>query len=328
MNKTTTHHHHSKTERNITNAETTISEIESINQKLDNKIASMINQVSLENIKSKLMKLSSYHTRHSKSKYINEVAEWLKNEFKNIGYEDVSFHEYKEIIDENEYNLKNIICKKNGKNHKCIMICAHYDSRMEMWFDSYSRAPGANDNASGVSSILEIARVLYNKKLNYDLQFVFFSGEEQNLLGSEQYAKSIRKDNLNLHRLINLDMIGYPKFNPKKIIIETDNYKEEFERHNRVVFNDKDSLECGNIMEKMCAYTDLSPKPDSIYDSDYEPFEKRGYVVVGAYDGSAKTDQNPHYHSISDTPEKIDWNYLTSVTKIVLATILTLDKKY
>ena len=49
--------------------------------------------------------------------------------------------------------------------------------------------------------------------------------------------------------------------------------------------------------------------------------------VVGAYDGSARTDQNPHYHSISDTPEKIDWNYLTSVTKIVLATILTLDKK-
>ena len=120
MNKTTTHHHHSKTERNISNAGTTLGEIESINQKLDNKIASLINQVSLENIKSKLMKLSSYHTRHSKSKYINEVAEWLKNEFKNIGYEDVSFHEYKEIIDENEYNLKNIICKKNGKNHKCI----------------------------------------------------------------------------------------------------------------------------------------------------------------------------------------------------------------
>lgn len=327
MYKTTTHHHHSKLDRNITNPKTTSAEIESFNKKLDDKIVSLINQVSLENIKSKLMKLSSYHTRHTKSKYINQVAEWLKNEFKNIGYEDVSFHEYKEIIYNKEYNLKNVICKKNGKNHKCIMICAHYDSRMELLFDSYSRAPGANDNASGVSSILEIARVLYNKKLNYDLQFVFFSGEEQNLLGSEQYAKSIRKDNLNLHRLINLDMIGYPKLNPGKIIIETDDDKDESERHNRVATNDKDSLECGNIMKKMCAYTDLYPKPDSIYDSDYEPFEKRGYVVVGAYDGSAETEQNPHYHSISDTPEKIDWNYLTSVTKIVLATILTLDKK-
>jgi Zn-dependent M28 family amino/carboxypeptidase len=78
---------------------------------------------------------------------------------------------------------------------------------MENYLDYYSKAPGANDNASGVSAILEIARILYNKKLDYDLQFVFFSGEEQNLLGSEQYAKFIRKNNLNLHRLINLDMI-------------------------------------------------------------------------------------------------------------------------
>ena len=59
MNKTTTHHHHSKTERIIANAETTLGKIENFNQKLDNKIASMINQVSVENIKSKLMKLSS-----------------------------------------------------------------------------------------------------------------------------------------------------------------------------------------------------------------------------------------------------------------------------
>lgn len=317
--------HHSKIQRNITNAKTTLVDIEKFNKELDDEIIFLLNQISLENIQSKLTKLSSYHTRHTKSKYINEVAEWLKNEFENIGYKDVSFHEYKEMIEEKEYNLKNIVCKKDGVNHKCIMICAHYDSRMELWFDSYSRAPGANDNASGVSSILEIARILYKKKLNYDLQYVFFSGEEQNLLGSEHYAKSVRKDNLNLHRLINLDMIGYPKFNRGKIIIERDDHK--LERHNRVVVNDKDSLECANIMEQMCIYTNLDYKPDSIFSSDYEPFEKRGYVVVGAYDGSAETELNPHYHSISDTPDKIDWNYLTSITKIVLATILTLDKK-
>ena len=84
MNKNSSHHH-SKAERNITNAKKTLGEIDNINKKLDNQIVSMINQVSLENIKSKLMKLSSYHTRHSKSKYINEVAEWLKNQFKIMG---------------------------------------------------------------------------------------------------------------------------------------------------------------------------------------------------------------------------------------------------
>lgn len=215
----------------------------------------------------KLIHISSYHTRHTKSKYINKVAEWLKNEFINIGYGDVSFHEFKERIDENEYKLKNIICKKNGRNHKCIIICAHYDSRMELWYDSYSRSPGGNDNACVVSSILEIARVLYNKKLNFDIQFVFFSGDEQNFEGSEQYAKVIRKSNLDLYRLINLDMIGYPKLNPGQIIIERDNHN--LERQNKVPVNNMDSVECGNIMENMCAYTELNPQCSSLFSSDY-----------------------------------------------------------
>jgi Zn-dependent M28 family amino/carboxypeptidase len=197
---------------------------------------------------------------------------------------------------------------------------------METKNDHTSRAPGANDNASGVSATLEIASILYNINLKYDVQFVLFSGEEQSFLGSEQYAKLIRNNKTKLYRLINLDMIGYPKLNPGEIIIEKDD-NTDYDKYNRVLCNDKDSVECGNIMEKMSAYTDLNPKKGSIYDSDYEPFEKRGYVVVGAYDGSADPSKNPHYHSTTDTPDKIDWNYLTSVTKIVLATIISLNKE-
>src|SRR5215216_1038895 len=326
MNMCKGNREHSILANTIANTKTILIELEDFNKKVDEEIVSLINQVSLDNIKSKVTKLSSFHTRHTKSTYINEAAEWLKREFENIGYDNVPNHEYKERIDGNEYNLKNIICKKDGNNNKCILICAHYDSRMEDEDDYTSKAPGANDNASGVSAILEIARILYNKKLEYDLQFVLFSGEEQHFLGSEQYAKLIRKNKIELYRLINLDMIGYPKLSPGKVIIKRDN-NTNYERHNRVFCNDKDSIECGNTMINMCTYIHLVPLEGSIYDSDYEPFEKRGYVVVGAYDGSAEPEQNPHYHSTSDTPELIDWDYLTAVTKIVLATILTLDKE-
>jgi hypothetical protein len=114
MHKTTDSHHHSKIDRNITKAKTTSTETESFNKKVDDKIVSLIDQVLLENLKSKLIKLSSYHTRHTKSACINTVAEWLKNEFENIGYRDVSYHHYKEKLGTKEYNLKNIICKKEG----------------------------------------------------------------------------------------------------------------------------------------------------------------------------------------------------------------------
>jgi len=202
------------------------------------------------------------------------------------------------------------------------MICAHYDSRMQNLKDSSSRAPGANDNASGVGAIMEIARVLFNEKLEHSLQFVLFAGEEQGLLGSKNYAKYIKDNGTNLYRLINLDMIGYPHLNPGTVIIERDNNSDP--RHNSVKENDDKSIEFGEVMREMTSYTDLKFHLDSMYDSDYEPFEAEGYVVIGAYHGSAET-SNPHYHSSSDLPSLIDWNYLTSVTKLVLATVLKIS---
>ena len=77
-------------------------------------------------------------------------------------------------------------------------------------------------------------------------------------------------------------------------------------------------------MWQMSQYTDLDPNKGHIWGSDYEHFEAKGHVVIGAYDGSV---DSSYYHSATDTLEIIDWNYLTSVTKMVLATITTLDKE-
>ena len=299
--------------------------IEKQRDKLDSQIIEIIEKVSKNRIKTSLRKLSSFHTRHTKSTDIAEAAEWLLKKFKNQGYDDVIYHIPKERLDGLELQLKNIICKKRGSTDQTIIICAHFDSRMEDLNDSVSRAPGANDNASGVCSILEIARVLARQNLGLSLQFVLFSGEEQGLLGSKNYARFIKESNIDLFRLVNLDMIGFPQLNPGIVIIERDNNPDLL--HNKVVENDQQSIEFGDIMKKMSAYTDLQFHLDSIYDSDYEPFEAEGYIVVGAYDGSADA-TNPHYHSSSDVPSLIDWDYLTSVTKMVLATILMVAKKF
>jgi Zn-dependent M28 family amino/carboxypeptidase len=289
---------------------------------VDDAIKSLLREVSSDNIRSNLITISSYHTRHTKSKYINEVAEWLKNQFKIMGYQDVSFHTYRENIDGDDYDLKNIRCIKDGINNECVIIvCAHYDSRVKNLRDSTSRAPGANDNASGVSAILEIARILHKQKLYCNLQFVFFSGEEQGLLGSKHYAKFLKENNnVSKYRLINLDMVGYPKLNPGLVIVEIDNNTKL--RYNKVRENDADSAKFGNIMRGMSRYAGLQYRLDSIYDSDYEPFEEEGSIVIGAYDGSGQEDLNPHYHDTSDIAPLIDWNYLSAVTKMVLSTIL------
>ncbi len=266
-----------------------------------------------------LYKLTNFHTRHSKSTIIYEASDWILNELKGLGYVDVTYYRYNETIDNEEVDLRNIVCTKKGLDGKVIMICAHYDCRMENLKDSISRAPGANDNASGVCAIMEIARVLFNEKLEHSLQFVLFAGEEQGLLGSKNYVRYIKDSGTNLYRLINLDMIGYPVLNPGTVILELDNNPDP--RHNIVKENDNKSIELGEVMKEMASYTDLQFHLDSMYDSDYEPFEAEGYVVIGVYDGSADT-HNPNYHSSSDLPSLIDWGYLTSVTKLVMATVL------
>jgi len=327
---------------------------------VDQFIESQVGLVSKSNIERYINSLTSFHNRHSKSIYNHQVANWLKKELEISGYKDrdrieekdkekykdlVYFHQFKE----NGLELKNVICHKQGNTKKIILICGHYDTILgDNLEDSVSRSPGANDNASGVAAILEIARILFSLvDLKYTLRLVFFSGEEQGLRGSEYYADAITKKNVDLRLVINLDMIGVPDYhainmtrekedidiqhgsstNKKIIQIDIDKEFKDEPSCNEIKENDEDSDKYGNIVEEMCLnYTDLQPVEGSVYSSDYCPFESRGYVVIGAYDRSAELD-NPHYHSSSDLPANLDFDYLKSVTRMVLATILHLNRE-
>lgn len=74
-----------------------------------------------------------------------------------------------------------------------------------------SAAPGANDDGSGVSAVIESARILSQSSFPASIIFVAFSGEEQSLLGSKQLAEKIKAENLQLEAVLNNDMIGNPK---------------------------------------------------------------------------------------------------------------------
>jgi hypothetical protein len=74
-------------------------------------------------------------------------------------------------------------------------------------------------------------------------------------------------------------------------------------------------------MTDMSSYTSLQVSLDSIWNRDYEPFEAEGCIVIRANDGFACENQNPHYHNTIDMLSLINWNYLASVTKMILATV-------
>lgn len=268
----------------------------------------LTNLVSDEMIWADINTLSSFHTRHTKSPLINKTADWVKSRFCQAGYTDIFDHHYTH----EQFNLRNIIAKKrgSGKSREAILVCAHFDSRMEELEDACARAPGADDNASGVAAMLEIARIIAGVNTVEDIYFAAFSGEEQGFWGSTAYSQYIQDKKINVQQVINIDMIGYAP-GGKSIYVEQD-------MGNAVESNDEPSQQFAARMAQMAAdYTDLSVTMGEIYESDYMPFEARGYVCVGAYEG----EENPNYHSTNDTIESVNVSFVAKVAKMILATV-------
>jgi hypothetical protein len=291
-------------------------------------IHSVINQVNSTKLKNWIDDLSSFHTRHTKSEYIENIAYWLKNELKSVCNGKVYFHNFTRIDQGIGYNLKNIICNQEGSgeahdnnnndHHPLILISAHYDSRMQDINQTNARAPGADDNASGVAAVLELARILSQVDLKNNIQFVLFSGEEQGQWGSTAYVNYVQTNNTKIDLVMNLDMIGYSALGLDNVVIE-------YDVGNKFTTNDMYSKKVGQFIEQIALdYANLEALLHPLGKTDLIPFEAIGKTVIGIHDGGSKL--NPNYHNTSDTPDTLNIEYFTSVTKLVLAAILNIDK--
>ena len=147
----------------------------------------MGNGITAERLKAHVYKLSHEIGERGLFKFdnLNRAAEYISDEFRSSGYE----------VDYQNYNIKNrifknIIVTKPGKKkpREVVILGAHYDSM---------RGPGADDNASAVAGLLEIARVFGERSTGRTLKFIAFTNEEPPLfkkgsMGSSVYAKAAR----------------------------------------------------------------------------------------------------------------------------------------
>jgi len=278
-----------------------------------NFIATLAGQVSQALINNWISRLVNFGTRHTLSSKNNDAADWLRSQFRALGYADVIFHDFTF----SGVTRHNVICTKPGSidPSKYVIICAHYDSRMNDLSDFTSSAPGADDNASGVASLLEIARILFSIDTAYSIRFAAFSGEEQGLVGSTAYANFANSSGMQIPLLINLDMIGHPEdpANPT-IVVEQDT-------GNVSSTNDVQSQSfAAQMVQAAIDYTAIKTMLGPIYSSDYMPFEAKNYICIGGFDGA---DSAPFYHTNNDTIDKVDMAFCAEVIRMVLATVLT-----
>ena len=255
--------------------------------------------------------LASYGTRHTHSKQINEAGAWIHARFRSLGYQ-VEYHEF----ELNGKTCKNVVASRRGTTEPetWLVLGAHYDSRAKNIGDPGAKAPGADDNASGTSGLLELARVLSEVETACSIRLIAFSGEEQGLKGSTAYARKAAAEKLKIRLMVNMDMIGHPT-DPERLEVVVEN-----DSGNRRPENDAPSLAFAERMRKAAAaFTGLKTTPGPLYASDYMPFEAEGFPCVGVFDGA---DKKPFYHTDEDAPEIVDAQYAAEVVRMVLATTL------
>jgi hypothetical protein len=93
---------------------------------------------------------------------------------------------------------------------RVYVVGAHYDSRRTDVLDGTGDAPGANDDGSGTSAVIELARVLAPVANEATIVFVTYAGEEQGLYGSNHLAEVAQQQGWNIQGVLNMDIIGSP----------------------------------------------------------------------------------------------------------------------
>ena len=161
--------------------------------------------ISEQSLLATLQEMESRENRATWEKQ-NEVADDLYRRLKTHRGLDVFFHRYpvgKQIY-------KNVVARITGtKDPGAVLIfCAHYDSH-PAGLTTGGRAPGTDDNATGVAVLLEGARILAGTPVNPSVEFVFFSNEEQDHKGSKAYVKDLAAQGRIVKGVVNIDTIGY-----------------------------------------------------------------------------------------------------------------------
>ncbi len=254
---------------------------------------------------------------------LNKSSDYIFNEMKKY-CDNVYFQEFK--VEGNVY--KNVI-SEFGKGKDLIVVGAHYDVCCEQ--------PGADDNASGIAGILELARLIknYENKLKNRVQLVAYTLEEPPFFGTDKmgsyiHAESLFTNNENVKFMISLEMIGY--FSDEK---GSQKFPFPFmnliypDRGNfiGIVGSPKDWFITRKIKKKMIEVSKIDVRSinfpniiPGIDFSDHRNYWKFGYKAVMITDTAFY--RNPNYHKESDTIDTLDFNKMSEVIKGVFNVLI------
>jgi hypothetical protein len=205
----------------------------------DPQIVAMVNSVSKDSLESYTRKLVSFGTRNTLStqtdpkRGIGAARNYVLSKFNEFARN--SNGRMSAIIDTTTLQpdgrrvdvpivLGNVIATLKGNDpndNRIFIISGHLDNMRSNVMDRTGDAPGANDDASGISALMECARVMSGQNFSATIMFVAFSGEEQGLLGAQFLSEKAKREKWNIEGVLNNDIMGSNNSSETNIINNT-----------------------------------------------------------------------------------------------------------
>ncbi len=247
-----------------------------------------------------LENITAFGPRVTGTSACHEAGDYIYNEFENLGLE-VRYH-YWNYSGYSDRNIEATLFGTNETSDEIYLICGHYDT--------VSNCPGADDDASGVATVLSAANIFRNYGFNHTIRFVAFSGEEQWMLGSHEYAREAYENNENIIAVLNVDMIGFAITSAHGSNIKI--YKNDASKW----ISDLTV----SVSQEYYDYIFLDVIVLGESPSDQLYFWEYGYDGVFYHE----YEFNHYYHMPQDTIENMNITYATKFSKLIVATLAIL----
>lgn len=263
----------------------------------------------------------------SNTQNLDLVAAYIKSEFVQTNAV-VSRQSYQ--VNGNTY--RNVIAEFGPDSEERIVVGAHYDTAGPL--------PGADDNASGVAGLIELAHLLGRRQPPIRVELVAFTLEEPpyfrtNKMGSSIHAESLRTENKRVRAMLCLEMIGYFSDAPKSqqfpaavlsaFYPSTGNYIGVVGRLSDWSLVRRTKARMRNA-SPLPVYSINAPSFVTGVDfSDHVNYWAAGYSAVMITDTAFYRNRN--YHTAQDTAEKLDYKRMAMVVEGVYAAVTELAKQ-
>lgn len=333
-------------------------------EKPNAEVVKMLREISAKNIEASIRKLVSFGTRNTLSEQdnpargIGAAGDWIFGEFQKISggcggclqVEKQTFLQPKANRIPEPTNLTNVLATLKGITNpeRIYVVSGHYDSMCSSPTDGKCDAPGANDDASGTSAVIEMARVMSKRKFDATIVFMTVAGEEQGLLGARYFAEQAVEKKLDIEAMFTNDIVGgvmtfknSPDRNSVRVFSEgvPSNETEQEANTRRSVGGENDSMsrqlarfvkETADIYSPRFRVMMIYRRDRYGRGGDHIPFLERGFAAVRFteptedYDHQHQNVRTENDRFYGDTPEFVDFEYVANVTRINAASLARL----